>query len=85
MEDEPNLRANPNAVEAPAIAIPETLPLPIAAGAADIGRTGSVIITGGIPIGRRRGCNRAADNRAADDSARNSRAERALGMGGLCG
>jgi hypothetical protein len=82
--------AHPHAANAPAIAIPETLPLPDAAAIRvvdDIGRAAAVItVTGSVIAGPvsviARAGKRAADDGAADDSAGYRSANTPLRMGG---
>ena len=80
--------ANPDAADPPAVAVPESLPLPDAAAiivVGDIGRT-AVAVTGSIIAGAisviARAGKRAADDSAADDSGGDSSANAALRLGG---
>src|SRR5437899_11667028 len=83
-----SLVANPDAADAPAITIPEPLPLPdtgfAVAGIDDIGRAAAVIARGIIAraVVAVLRSDRAADNGAADQSGRDACRDTALRMGG---
>src|SRR5260221_7806938 len=78
--------ANPHAANPPAIAVPEPLPLPVAAtivighigGAAVIAVAGSIVAGAIIIAGA---CDRAADDGATDDSSCQTGAKTSLRMG----
>src|ERR1700674_1861972 len=79
--------ANPHAAHPPAIAVPETLPLPEAAAiivVADIGRTAVITVAGSIvarAIIIAGACQRAADDGTADNSGGDTCANTPLRMG----
>jgi hypothetical protein len=80
--------ANPDAADPPAIAVPESLPLPDTAAIVIVGDIGwpTVAVTGSIVAGAisiiARAGERAADDGAADDSGGDSSPNAALRMGG---
>src|SRR5882724_6237069 len=90
-EDERSSAANPHAAKTPAIAVPETLALPVAAAVivvGDIGRTAVIAVTRtvvawSVSVIARTG-ERAADNGAADNSGSDTCANSPLRMG-RCG
>src|SRR5471032_2299108 len=77
--------ANPHAANPPAIAVPETLPLPVTAAivVGDIGRAAVIAVAGSIAgaIIIAVACERAADDGAADNSGRQTGAKTSLRMG----